>query len=254
VTVINRVGHKFPSGVGFRRAFLEFNVLDKDGKTLWSSGRTNGAGVIVDQHGAPIPGELWWKPDCSSRIDPDARVHQPHYEEIRRQDQAQIYQELVSAPPDVEAPTCGAHARPEGHLTTSFLSLCAKLKDNRLLPEGFLSLADRIKIALGLGADRDMAEDTSPVGIGNDPDYGSGGRDSLWYRVPLSELGGGKPFSVQATLYYQATPPFYLQDRFCTANTTDTKRLYYLAGKLELGGLTQDWKLRTVTSGPVLVP
>jgi hypothetical protein len=254
VTVINRVGHKFPSGVGFRRAFIEFNVLDKDGKTLWSSGRTNGAGVIVDQHGAPIPGELWWKPDCSSRIDPDARVHQPHYEEIRRQDQAQIYQELVSAPPDVEAPTCGAHARPEGHLTTSFLSLCAKLKDNRLLPEGFLSLADRIKIALGLGADRDMAEDTSPVGIGNDPDYGSGGRDSLWYRVPLSELGGGKPFSVQATLYYQATPPFYLQDRFCTANTTDTKRLYYLAGKLELGGLTQDWKLRTVTSGPVLVP
>jgi hypothetical protein len=122
------------------------------------------------------------------------------------------------------------------------------------LPDGFLGLADRITIAMGLGADREMAEDTSPVGIGNDPDYGSGGRDSLWYRVPLSELGGGKPFSVQATLYYQATPPFYLQDRFCTANTTDTKRLYYLAGKLELGGFTQDWKLRTVTSGPVLVP
>ena len=45
VTVISKVGHKFPSGVGFRRAFLEFNVLDVNNKVLWSSGRTNGAGV-----------------------------------------------------------------------------------------------------------------------------------------------------------------------------------------------------------------
>ena len=45
VTVISKVGHKFPSGVGFRRAFLEFSVLDVNNKVLWSSGRTNGAGV-----------------------------------------------------------------------------------------------------------------------------------------------------------------------------------------------------------------
>ena len=49
VTVINRVGHKFPSGVGFRRAFVEFSVLDANNKVLWASGRTNGAGVIVDE-------------------------------------------------------------------------------------------------------------------------------------------------------------------------------------------------------------
>src|SRR5262249_35174273 len=48
VTVINKVGHKFPSGVGFRRAFLEFNVLDVNNKVLWTSGSTNGVGVIVD--------------------------------------------------------------------------------------------------------------------------------------------------------------------------------------------------------------
>jgi hypothetical protein len=253
VSVANRVGHKFPSGVGFRRAFLQFSVLDKDNKVLWASGRTNGAGVLIDEKGAPIVGEFWWKQDCSARIDPDARLHQPHYQVITRQDQAQIYQELVSTPKDVEAPTCGANAKPEGHLTTSFLSICAKVKDNRLLPGGFLNLDDRIKIAVALGAKRDMAEETSPVEVEGDPDYVTGGGDSLIYRVPLADVPG-KPVSVQATLYYQATPPFFLQDRFCTAKGTDTDRLYYLTGKVRLGGPTRDWKLRVVTSGPVTVP
>ncbi|MFL5086288.1 MAG: hypothetical protein ACJ8FP_15850, partial [Xanthobacteraceae bacterium] len=244
---------KFPSGVGFRRAFLQFSVLDKDNRTLWSSGRTNGMGVIVDQDGAPLAGELWWKDDCSARIDPDARIHQPHYQVITRQDQAQIYQELVSTPANVAAPTCTADAKPEGQLTTSFLSICARVKDNRLLPQDFLPLADRIEISRALGAGADMAEDSGPAAVGDDPDYVTGGGDSLLYRVPLSELSG-KPAAVQATLYYQATPPFFLQDRFCTSNSIDTKRLYYLAGKLDVSGPTQDWKLRVVTSGPVSVP
>ena len=60
---------------------------------------------------------------------------------------------------------------------------------------------------------------------------------------------------MQATLYYQATPPYFLQDRFCTAEGADTKRLYYVAGKLDLNGTpAADWKLRVVTSGPVTVP
>src|SRR6185436_16364768 len=60
VTVINRVGHKFPSGVGFRRAFIQFSVLDVNGKVLWSSGRTNEVGVIIDGSKTPQPvaGEL----------------------------------------------------------------------------------------------------------------------------------------------------------------------------------------------------
>src|SRR5205823_9130468 len=92
VTVINRVGHKFPSGVGFRRAFIEFSVLDVNNKVLWASGRTNEVGVIVDGSKTPVPvaGELWWNVDCSARIDPEARIHQPHYQMITRQDQVQI--------------------------------------------------------------------------------------------------------------------------------------------------------------------
>jgi hypothetical protein len=255
VTLVNHVGHKFPSGVGFRRAFVQFEVLDSSGAVLWSSGRTNANGIIVDEKGTPITGELWWKDDCSARIDPDARLHQPHYQEITQQNQAQIYQELVSTPPASGPPVCGPHAQPAGQLTTSFLSICSKVKDNRLLPQGFLALSDREQIATALGADAEMAEETDPVGVGNDPDYTSGGGDSLVYRVALSALGTGKPATVRATLYYQATPPFFLQDRFCTAQSADTSRLRYISGELKLDGTPgANWKLRVVTSGPVTVP
>ena len=254
VTVANRVGHKFPSGVAFRRAFIEFSVLGANNRVMWASGRTNGVGVIVDEKGTPIAGELWWKHDCSARIDPAARSHQPHYQVVTRQDQAQIYEELLSAPPDEPAPKCGVGAQPAGQLTTSFLSICAKVKDNRLLPHGFLKLEDRIEISRALGAGADLAEEAGPVAVGEDPDYRTGGGDSLVYRVPLPALSG-KPVAVQATIYYQATPPNYLQDRFCTSKGDDAKRLFFLTGKLNLAGTpAQDWKLKVVTSGPVAVP
>jgi hypothetical protein len=123
VSIENKAGHKLPSGVALRRAFIEFSVLDAEDRVLWSSGRTNGAGVIVDDKGAPISGELWWESDCSARIDPGARTHQPHYQLVTRQDQAQIYQELAAQPADIDAPSCGPHVTPEGPLTTSFLSI-----------------------------------------------------------------------------------------------------------------------------------
>jgi hypothetical protein len=90
-------GHKFPSGVAFRRAFIEFSVLDARDRVLWSSGRTNANGVIVDQRGNPIAGELRWRADCSARINPAAREHQPHHPGHHPPDQAQIYEELVAA-------------------------------------------------------------------------------------------------------------------------------------------------------------
>jgi hypothetical protein len=209
--------------------------------------------VIIDEKGNPIAGELWWNQDCSARVEPEKRLHQPHYQEITRQDQAQIFQELV-AEPSGDAPVCGPGAAPAGKLTTSFLSICAKVKDNRLLPAGFLKVEDRIAISKALGADDMMAIESGAHAVGDDPDYQRGGSDQLVYRVPLAEIAG-RPAAVQATLYYQATPPYFLQDRFCTSNGPDAKRLYYLAGKLSLTGTpAADWKLRVVTSGPVSVP
>lgn len=257
VTVTSHVGHKFPSGVGFRRAFLAFEVLGASGEVLWASGRTNRGGVITGRDGVPVEGELWWKDDCSGYRYPGERRHQPHFETITAEDQVQIYQELVAAPPAAPAaPVCGVGVAPTGDLTTSFLSICASVKDNRILPAGTLPLSRRVAIAEALGAGADLAYEAGSHGVGADPDYRSGGGDTVRYLMPLAALGPGvTPASVRATLYYQAQPPFYLQDRFCTSQRADTKRLLYMVGHLDLDGTeAEGWKLEVATTGAVPVP
>ncbi len=246
VSVISKVGHKLPSGVGFRRAFLTFEVLDGAGKVLWASGRSDDAGLLVDAGGQPLPGELWWTADCSRRLHPDRLVYQPHYQVITREDQAQIYQELVTAPAS-STTRCGDEAPPAPPFTTSFLSICAKAKDNRILPAGFLPLRERVAIARALGADATLAHESGPYAVGDDPDYVHGGGDSLTYRVPLDAIPGAT--QVRATLYYQATPPFFLQDRFCTSQSADTERLFFLTSHLRLDETpAAGWKLRLATA------
>ena len=254
VTVTNKTGHKFPSGVGFRRAFVDFTVSDAAGHLLWESGRTNNAGVLIDPAGNPIAGEFWWQDDCSARVNsPGKNPHQPHYRVISQQDQVQIFQELVTTPPPNAPAQCGRQAPPAGELTTSFLSICGTLKDNRLLPEGFLPLDQRIQISRALGAGQDMAEDSGAVGTGDDPAYKTGGGDTFAYHVPLSGLTAPAA-TISATLYYQAIPPFFLQDRFCTAKGTDTERLRFLTSQLDLNGTrAAQWKLDMVSTGPIAV-
>ena len=72
-----------------------------------------------------------------------------------------------------------------------------------------------------------MARDTSPVGVGDDPDYRHGGGDTFAFEIPLADIPG-QAAAVEAVLHYQATPPFFLQDRFCTAKGTDRDRLAYI--------------------------
>ena len=258
VRVRSMVGHKFPSGVGFRRAFLEFTVLDGDGDVLWASGRTSDLGVLVDAEGEPLAGELWWKAGCVERtVEEEKGFFQPHYTLIDSQDQAQIYQELVR--------------NPDHEFTTSFLAIAHTVKDNRLLPPGWEPTLERAE-KYHLGSERlsaeALVEDVQaklPDGEGGTVDDAwyvprsegglGGGGDALTYRVPLADLAG-EPAEVHATLYSQSIPPFYLQDRFCTTpGGRDTQRLYFLAGHLDLDGTeAEDWKLRVVSSGEVGVP
>jgi len=88
VTVENLAGHRFPSSVGFRRAFVEFNVFQESNgrdRLLWASGRTNELGVIVDGAGKPLPSEFF------ERSPDGVQQYQPHYSRARPvRDQGQV--------------------------------------------------------------------------------------------------------------------------------------------------------------------
>ncbi len=221
VKVTSKVGHRFPSGVGFRRAFLEFQVKDASGRVVWISGKTNGVGVILGPDGKPLPSEFF---DEDPRT--KEQMYQPHHKVITREDQVQIYQELVK--------------NYEGRFTTSFIAIYDHVKDNRLLPKGWKKYTNAIQ-------DPKQLEATWPKGKAvKDKDFGEGG-DRITYQITLPE--GIQAASVEATLYYQSIPPYYLRDRFMTAKGSAGQRLYYLAANLDLRKTNiRNWKLK-VASG-----
>jgi hypothetical protein len=219
VKITNLVGHSFPSGVGFRRAFVDFQVLDVDGKVLWESGRTNDDGVITDGRGLPLATEFFTF--LQQRYQKHHWVKNP----ISREDEVQIYEELV--------------VNPEGLLTTSFIALDHKVKDNRLQPRGWKSTGP-------------FADETSPVGTclskreGSDcdPNYGDGsGTNVIRYEIPVDRKTA-KAASIRATLYYQSIPPYFLFERATDAVGTDTNRLIRFTHELKLDNTpVQNWRL-----------
>lgn len=217
VEVKNLTGHRFPSGVGFRRAFLAFEVLDSQGRIVWASGQTNNNGVIVGSNGLPLPTEFFLPVDGK-------QSYEPHYKVIDRQDQVQIYQELV--------------VNTDGLFTTSFLSLDSVVKDNRLLPLGWTPNGPE-------GFDH-SAETKPHGGAASDSVFVNGtGSDRITYiaRVPSTVARTG---TLRATLYYQAIPPFYLKDRFSQAQGRNGQRLYYMSSHLQTSGTNiENWKLAT---------
>ena len=228
VQVVNKAGHSFPSGVGFRRAFLNFQMLDGAGESVWASGNVASGdrnvfgglkGMIVDEKGNPL---------LTERFTNSQQTYQPHYwskNPITRQDQVQIYEELVR--------------NPEGYLTTSFIALDKKAKDNRLQPQGWSNE----------GPD---AEETGPVGTcvergaksECDPGYADGsGSNVVRYVVPVNDRTALAQ-TVKATLYYQAIPPYYQLQRATDATGTDTQRLIRFVANLKTAGTSVErWVL-----------
>lgn len=97
----NKAGHKFPSGYPARRAWVEFEVKNEFGETIFHSGKTNPDYSLVGEN-------------------PN---YEPHYDRITQPDQVQIY-EMV--PVDVD-----------GIFTNVLERGATAIKDNRLAPQGF---------------------------------------------------------------------------------------------------------------------
>jgi len=241
VKVTNKAGHYLPSGVNFRRAFLEFTVMDSQSNILWASGLTNGVGAIIEGVDGPVlPTELLLE---------NPQAFQPHYQQITDQDQVQIYQEVV--------------ADSNGNITTSFLRRVFTIKNNRLRPIGF---DPEFFFNNPSPFVRELAE--IPGDAKFDPyytDLSLTGADLVEYLVTLDPATLAQVESVKVTLYNQSIPPFYLQQRFSDANIgvsekNNIERLYYLTSHLNIfdardeNGVAfiEDWKLMLATDTGVL--
>ena len=217
LTVVNNTGHKFPSGAGFRRAFLKFEVLNDAGDVVWVSGQTNPYGAICD--GPCVENSDGTYNLLSSEVTgDDPSKLQPHHAVIEDQSQVQIYE--VQSVNDT------------GELTSRTLSLFFDAKDNRLLPRGFMSAEE-----LGCGTNPSAGTEifgikqcsavyaTEPQlkpltlnsAIANDAHYTDSdlaGSDQIQYAIPLASITGGEPASIRVTMEYQTIPPGFLAARF----------------------------------------
>jgi mono/diheme cytochrome c family protein len=231
VEVTNKTGHFLPSGVGFRRVFLEFIVKDTAGKEIWASGKTTDLGVITNGlSGIPLASEKGVK---------GTTQYQPHYQTITSQDQVQIYQELIKDS--------------EGHLTTSFLRRVDEIKDNRLRGKGFdpkFYLKNKSPYIQMLGELKGKAAEDAYY---SDPKLT--GSDVLNYKIKFDDSLIKTIGSISVRLFNQSIPPAYLQDRFSDAKIKggekdDIQRLFYMTSHLNTTSdengkpnSIKDWKI-----------
>ncbi len=170
VRVENKAGHKFPSGYPSRRAHIEFQVFDNVNNSIFHSGAMDASYAVMNQD------------------DP----FEPHYDEITSADQVQIY-ELVNG--DVN-----------GNFSTVLERGFARLKDNRLVPQGFSKT-------------HSTYDTTTIIGLANDdPNFNfdngleGSGTDEIIYKVALNNYSG--IVSVNVKVLYQSLPPHWMEEMF----------------------------------------
>ena len=220
----NKVGHRFPSGVGFRRAFVQLSVVRGKGdneEIVWSSGRTDGSGILVDSQGNRLKTEFFDEDPSTGK-----QAYQPHHDVIESEDQVQIYEVLLQDS--------------KHQFTTSFIRGGHHIKDNRLLPRGWKKDGPHPDLN---GA---YLKATHPGPIASqDTRYGDGsGSDVVSYRIKMPTGIDQSELTVRASIYYQAFPPYFLKNLFDNApDGPATKRLHYMISNANVAGTAiEDWK------------
>lgn len=230
VEVTNLTGHRFPSGVAFRRAFLDVEARDAsslEAAPFFASGRTDAQGRIVGANGKPLPSESFAR-DANGR-----QQYQEHYDQahpVTSPDQAEIFEELTRDHDE--------------NFTTSFLRRDHEVKDNRLLPAGWTPTGPRHVLPPY------FLEATFPKGrAAADPVYRDGkGRAIVRYRIPIPAGVDPAHVRVAATLYYQSWAPYFLAERNAGTGKASV-RLRALTGALDLAGTDlAGWKLRIASN------
>jgi hypothetical protein len=156
VAIENLSGHKLPTAYPSRRAWIRLAVKDADGRPVFVSGALTGSGAIA-----------------GNANDDEPSAFEPHYSEITRADQVQIYESIL--------------ADAQGAVTTGLLKAVGYAKDNRLLPHGFEKATAMPDIAVRGEAlqDKDFI----------------GGADHVRYAIPVREMRG--EIRIEAELLYQ---------------------------------------------------
>ena len=103
VKVTNHSGHKFPTSIPIRRAWLHVKVTDASNQTVFESGAMNNNGQIIG-------------------ID-DHNGYEEHHEKIDDDSEVQVYEAIM--------------VDTDGNQTYTFLNASRYTKDNRILPKGF---------------------------------------------------------------------------------------------------------------------
>jgi hypothetical protein len=169
--VNNTAGHKLPTSYPSRRVFIHFLVSDDQGVTVFESGKLNSNGSIV-----------------GVASDSNSSHYEPHYDQITRADQVQVYEPIMQ--------------NTDGNVTHTLLRASAYIKDNRLLPAGF----DKAT------APNDIAVKGAAL---NDANF-TQGSDTITY---LIDIGQQSRFTIQAELNYQTIAYGHIQDMFKDADT-----------------------------------
>src|SRR3984885_11990926 len=237
VTVTNLTGHRFPSGVGFRRAFVELDVVDPAGNVLWASGMTNHKGEIVN-------GTTPESPVLPTEALPRG-VYQTHRDlehPVTSSSQVQIFEELV--------------ADRTGDFTESFIRRDRIVKDDRILPDGWKHDGPH-----GIPLPHRWLDAPLPKGVNVDCDlypqscdrvFSDGkGHAIVGYRIPLRDIGTAvdpAQLRVRTTLWYQSWEPKFVHDRTSQPGTAGT-RLCVLLGNLDLETTPmKDWKIKIASA------
>ncbi len=156
VQVQNLTGHKLPTAYPSRRAWLHVVIQDRDGRTVFESGKLNPDGSII-----------------GNANDEDPHRFEPHYRTITHPDQVEIFEAILKGP--------------QGDVTTGLLSAVGYLKDNRILPTGFDKATASHDIAVTGGAldDPDFIGGSSTTRFVIDTGNAPGPfrvRAELWYQ------------------------------------------------------------------------